>query len=1017
VGSTEVDRGRRGRRGWRPRASRGLAAAGLAAAVAAALGGRAASTAAALGERGPTAAGAVPAFFSNFSQAAADASPAMEDRAAAAPRGPVWAVDPGDPGPSLPPVGRSLFDQLVSEPGPGGGEAVYRVPFPFAELVRRVEEALGQDAEEVPRPGAAEEPEPAPAPPLRRVLIPFSRSLQRNAARPEFFRYPRALLAVDGEGVPLGGSPAGPAATPDWVGLPASPGRPHLLHRLLKDRLFLGYQEKAGVLEVISYNEEAGRFEFQVVRDYRPGAEPQVVYAPRALCATCHQNAAPIFSRQLWDETNANPRIARELRRAGRAAAREVYGFPLEVGVEVPFAFQSSADRANLLAVYQLLWREGCGGAGEPVTPPISPARPATPPRLSPFLSPPQPSRSPQEGGARERACRAALFTAVLQQALGGRFDAAAPAFRDRFTAPFEEAWQARWPGGLAVPDPDLPDRDPLAEEATGPLQLSLPQSLEATQAALLAGLVRESHVPAPLEPLNLRPPLETWLPGRASVERLVAGLADFLPGADLAALDRRLYALGRSAGESRRRVGADCRFTLRRPAAGGQIDRLKFTCGPAARSAAGGGAGAGRPAAAGRPAGGGAGGTVAEGRPAGAAGAGGLSVEGRVFLDGKRVAGGEVEGLALGGAEETTDLAVVGGAVSARVGRWELRLDLRRKLSLLHARDPRGDAVETLNFSLPAPAAAAATSPPLAPVPGQEPARRVPAAAGAPDGGAPEPGAPDAAGPGLPIRVPQPPAAAPAEEETTGRAELILLADFPRAVRTIDELASEAIAGSASQAALGSASATSSEAAPAPLFGAAPFRPSALIEALFARLGIAAPPGAGATLSGLAHPSLGGPATPIPGDSAATSAAAGQPTAGGRSAPAAAAAVAVLHRYCSTCHQTAEPAPPNFLSGDPGQVESNLAHCAERLYFRLSMWQLAEDRRSKTPMPPMTAFPALQLDPSAWPRHPDLLLLTSYAADLLRRQTGAPPSLADLANRGYESLRSCLATVASRRR
>jgi cytochrome c5 len=957
----------------------------------------------------------------------------MEDGAAAAPRGPVWAVDPGEPGPSLPPVGRSLFDQLVSEPGTGGGEAVYRVPFPFAELVRRVEEELAQGAAEVPRPGAAEEPAPAPAPPLRRVLIPFSRSLQRNAARPEFFRYPRALLAVDGEGGSLAGSPAGPAATPGWVGLPDSAGRPHLLNRLLKDRLFLGYQEKAGVLEVISYNEEAGRFEFQVVRDYRPGAEPQVVYAPRALCTTCHQNAAPIFSRQLWDETNANPRIARELRRAGRDAARDVYGFPLEVGVEVPFAFQSSADRANLLAAYQLLWREGCAGAGEPATPSGSPAHAATPPRLSPSLASslpsPPPSRAPQDGGARERACRAALFTAVLQQALGGRFDAAAPAFRYRFTAPFEAAWRARWPGGLAVPDPDLPDRDPLAEEATGPLQLSLPQSLEATQAALLAELVRESHVPAPLEPLNLRPPLETWLPGPASVERLVAGLAGFLPGADLAALDRRLYALGRSAAAPRRRVGADCRFTLRRPAVGGQVDRLKFTCGPAAGNAAGGSAGAGRPAAAGRPAGGRAGGTAAEGRPAGAAGAGGLSVEGRVFLDGKRVAGGEVEGLALGGAEAMTDLAVVGGAVSARAGRWELRLDLRRKLSLLHARDPRGDAVEALTFSLPAPAAAAATSPPLALAPGQEPARRVPAAAGAPDGGAPEPGAPDAAGPGLPLRVPQPPAAAPAEEETTGRAELTLLADFPRAARAIDELASQATAGSASgslsgrasgsasQASLGSPSETLFEAAPAPLFGAAPFRPSALIAALFARLGIASPPGAAAALSGLAHPSLGGPATPIPEGSAPTSVTAGQPAAAGRYAPAAAAAVAVFHRYCSTCHQTAEPAPPNFLSGDIGQVESNLAQCAERLYFRLSMWQLAGDHRPKTPMPPMTAFPALQLDPSAWPRHPDLLLLTSYAADLLRRQTGAPPSLADLANRGYESLRGCLPTAASRRR
>jgi len=39
---------------------------------------------------------------------------------------------------------------------------------------------------------------------------------------------------------------------------------------LPRDRLFAGYREKAGIIEVISYNEAAGRFEFQVVKDYRP---------------------------------------------------------------------------------------------------------------------------------------------------------------------------------------------------------------------------------------------------------------------------------------------------------------------------------------------------------------------------------------------------------------------------------------------------------------------------------------------------------------------------------------------------------------------------------------------------------------------------------------------------------------------------------------------------------------------------------------------------------------------------
>src|SRR3546814_8027640 len=83
---------------------------------------------------------------------------------------------------------------------------------------------------------------------------------------------------------------------------------------LLKDRLYIGYQEQSALLEVISYNEAAGRFEFQLVHDYRAGATPRVSYARRELCAACPQNLAPIFSRPLWAETNANPRIAARLR-------------------------------------------------------------------------------------------------------------------------------------------------------------------------------------------------------------------------------------------------------------------------------------------------------------------------------------------------------------------------------------------------------------------------------------------------------------------------------------------------------------------------------------------------------------------------------------------------------------------------------------------------------------------------------------------------------------------------------
>src|ERR1700682_6407133 len=110
------------------------------------------------------------------------------------PYGADWAVDPKSPGPDLPPTGQSLFDRLLPDP----------VPFPLTELVARIETRLGAKFD--------------------RVLIPLGRSLQRSAGAPEFFRYPRAVLAMTAEPAPGAGIYA-------------------------KDRLFLGYQEKASIIE------------------------------------------------------------------------------------------------------------------------------------------------------------------------------------------------------------------------------------------------------------------------------------------------------------------------------------------------------------------------------------------------------------------------------------------------------------------------------------------------------------------------------------------------------------------------------------------------------------------------------------------------------------------------------------------------------------------------------------------------------------------------------------------------
>ena len=111
--------------------------------------------------------------------------------------------------PSLPPVGRSLFDFLVSETRPDG-TSVQVIPYPFAALRARIAQRLAAPD------GSAAAP--------KAVLVPLGRSLQRLAAAPDFFKHPRAVVAVDQQ----------PAEVEGASGL------------LLADRLYLGFQIAVG---------------------------------------------------------------------------------------------------------------------------------------------------------------------------------------------------------------------------------------------------------------------------------------------------------------------------------------------------------------------------------------------------------------------------------------------------------------------------------------------------------------------------------------------------------------------------------------------------------------------------------------------------------------------------------------------------------------------------------------------------------------------------------------------------
>ena len=781
-----------------------------------------------------------------------------------------WIVDPESPGLDLPPVGRSLFDFVVTrevgpeeggQDGQGGQEAqesdvrrVWDVPFPFAELVARVESRLGVDTDGAPDGGPSAEPSP-----VRRVLIPLGRSLQRAAGAPRFFRFPRAVAAVDRQ----------PASETGEMGASIRP--------LLEDRLYLGYHEKAEVVEVISYNEAAGRFEFQVVEDYRPGGRPRVTYASRRLCTACHQNAAPLFARQLWDETNANRRVAELLERTGR----DFYGFPVHQGVDEPYRVDIATDRANRLAAWQLLWREGC----------------------------------------EDPECRGALLVAALQSRLTGgrRFDAASPELRQRFLVRFVETFRRRWPRGLALPDPDIPNRDPLAEAlpaagANGSGPTPTFAGLPSSERAVLGEVLAATHIPARLEPLDRRPPLEVWtvdgtskrhatedpiapeLPlGNGVPEALIAGLGELMADEDLRRLDRWLF---QRADVERRQYPGDCRVSLRR-APSGVVDRVKVSCDPDADSGPD----------------------------------GGFELEVRVYLDAAgRVAGGTVHRAVLGAAgddgerrEVLRDLEVTGGRaeLSGSGGGGRVRLELAENASGLHVRRAGGDALEELRLSW-------------------EPSR----------GGS--------------------------SEDLAGRAELLVRRDFAAVRAAVDVLRRRTEAGESDA------------------LSGRPFRRAVALRELLTELGAAAESESWCCVDASGMP----PAVVRDGDGGAVEELSSEEP------------LAVFHRYCGECHDIPSPSPPNFLHGSPRRVRASLESCAERIFFRLSMWRRQGRERAKTPMPPEPALVVHGLSAPAWASHPDLDRLRRHAAELIRAQGDTPPRLAEMTSRAYERLSSCLPTA-----
>lgn len=315
------------------------------------------------------------------------------------------------PSEDLPPDGtRSLFDHLIAANG--------QIPYPFPRLVELIRKN-----------------DPEAAAPLT-LLVPHGRSLLKGLADD---RHPRVLAAADFQA----------AATPASLGL--SP----------RGQLFLGFVENASEIEVLSYNEAAGRYEFQLVQNYCAGCIPKLVYAKRAVCTTCHQGAVPIFPQRPWNETNGAPATTAAIQ-AARGKDQPYLDVPLANPLAVPERFDQLTDVGGFIPATQRLWIDGCGGALVGSTAFGAAHRPAMDGRAAVVPSGRNLAMDGGEPLAKEGIdCRRTMLKLALNWLEN-------PAGFDTQSADankLRELQSAGWPkGGIVVAESDLANRDPVEE-------------------------------------------------------------------------------------------------------------------------------------------------------------------------------------------------------------------------------------------------------------------------------------------------------------------------------------------------------------------------------------------------------------------------------------------------------------------------------------------------------------------------------------------------------------------------
>lgn len=351
----------------------------------------------------------------------------------------------------LPPEGtRSLIDFIMAE---NNG-----IPYPFEKMV----EVLASYDKNGKNPTT--------------LMVPFSRSLLKGESN---LAQPRVVLAGDME-----------------------PAESNELQPLFKGRLFMGLSEGADEIELISYNELAGRFEYQLIKDYKEGGTPTLAYAQRSVCLACHANEATIFQVRPWQETTADPAVtAQAIQHIG---SDRYHGLPVAGSLAIADRIDGFTDVGNSIATSQRLWVDGCGATST--------------------------------DGNR---CRSLLLELGLEFAMNpGSFSEKDPRIAELKTL------QAKsWPAaGVVLANNDLLNRAPLQEALSGPPLKEQLRSIVSSIVAMFTGEPEPTGfdalppLPAEQDPLTPRPHKAIYT---ADTVEGVYGVAQLVSPQDVALLEK----------------------------------------------------------------------------------------------------------------------------------------------------------------------------------------------------------------------------------------------------------------------------------------------------------------------------------------------------------------------------------------------------------------------------------------------------------------------------------------------